>query len=474
MSHPVVRKDLILFMREALVKGLLTITIVLLFVSTLTGLQREQVFQQERAAAEKTDSEVWMGQGDRNPHSAAHFSRYAFRPGAPLGMLDPGTTDYAGMAIWMEAHFQDPAVFRRAEDSGESSRYAQLTPAFLFLVIAPLLVFLMLSGSIAGEYEDGTLRQLLATGVTFYQFFTGKLFAGLRLTLLPYTLVFVCLALVSLSRMPAEVDTDTFDRLAALYLTYAVYLATFVALAIGISALFRTRQSAFLALISVWVLSCIIVPRFAADLATSLYPQPDSRRASTELSAASNAYYADKERQAEIEKEVLQRYRVNSVEELPINYGAFTLQVSEDLSEHEFDRFYEQLDQLYANQESIIRWFGWLSPNLPATHLSRAAAGTDRQHQRAFAQAAEDHRRDMIQMLNEDYMYNGIDPDTPYAANAELWEQFEDFDHAIPTLGSMMSSYRAELVALVLWLFAALAISYLLVRRVVHSVGRAA
>ncbi len=465
MSGPIVAKDLTLLRREPAVRGVLIVTIVLVIVSLLTGLQREQVFEKERAAALETDRAVWMNQGDRNPHSAAHFSRYAFRPASPLALLDPGITDFAGLAIWMEAHYQDPAVFRRAEDGGELSRYVQLSPAVLILVVAPLIVFLLLFGSIAGEREDGTLRQLLATGVGVRQFFLGKLGAGLRMSLLVFTVLFAAVALFSVWFSPADSGGDTFARLTGLFAVYAVYLVICVAGAIGVSALFRTRQAAFLTLALLWALMTVVTPRLATDVGTTLFPQPDSRAASATLSAASNVYYADKERQARIEQEVLEEYGVDSVEELPINYGAYVLQVSEELSEPEFDRFYADLDARYIEQENTLRAFAVASPMVAATNLSRGFAGTDRSHQQAFAQAAEAHRREMIQMLNEDYMIHAGEQGSHYTSNEELWGKFEDLAFEIPEIRTFANQYLIDVLLLVGWLLAAVSLSYAAVRR---------
>lgn len=472
MSSAIVQKDLKLFGREALVKGLLIVTLALVVVSVLTGLQRERVFEKEKTAALDTDLAVWMQQGDRNPHSAAHFSRYAFRPASPLAIVDPGTTDFAGLAIWMEAHYQDPAAFRRAEDGGELSRYAQLTPAFLVLTVGPMVVFLMLFASIAGEREDGTLRQLLASGVDARTFFFGKLAAGLRLTLIAYTVVFVPAAIISVIASPGHAGAEAMLRLILLYAAYGVYLGVSVAVAIGVSALFRSRQSAFLALTSVWVLFAIILPSLAADIGTTLYPQPDARAASAELRAASSLYYRDPELQAEVEQAALDEYGVATVEELPIDYGAYTLQVSEELSEPAFDRFYASLDERYAAQESVARWFSLLTPAIAATSLSSGIAGTDRIHQRDFAIAAEAHRRKMIKLLNEDYMFNAGDAGYGYTANAELWAKFEGLDYDVPTLGKLAGAYVIDGLILVAWLVAAMLLAFQLVKKAVrHEVS---
>lgn len=474
MSRAIVRKDLMVLRRESLMKALLAAILVLLVASLAAGLQREQVFDKEKATAERTDKAVWMNQGDRNPHSAAHFSRYAFRPAAPLALIDPGTSDFAGLAVWMEAHYQDPAVFRRAEDGGELSRYTQLTPVFLLLTAAPLLVFLMMSASIAGEREDGTLRQLLAAGVSGRQFFLGKLGAGLRLTMMVYVPAFAGLAGFALLTTPAAIDADTVVRLVALFVVFALYLAGSVAIALGVSALFRMRQAAFLALAGVWLLMTVLIPRFAADVGTSIYPQPDPREVSQELRSASYTYYSDKELQQKIEADLLKEHGVSSVEDLPLNYSAYTLQVSEELSIPGFERVYDGLDRRHAAQENAARGFSALTPAIATANLSRGIAGTDRVHQRAFTAAAELHRRDMIKLLNEDYMFNAGDVGAAYTADASLWEQFEDFEHALPRLDAVYGVYLEDALYLLTWFAAALVFAYTLVNRAVrHEVPTA-
>ncbi len=468
MKSIIAEKDRLLLGRESLMKALAGVSALLLVASLFAGLQRERVFDKEKTAAESTDKVVWMEQGDRNPHSAAHFSRYAFRPASPLGLIDPGTSDFAGLAVWMEAHYQDPAVFRRAEDGGELSRYSQLTPAFLFMVAAPLLIFLMMYGSVSGEREDGTLRQLLASGVNARDFFAGKYRAGMRQTMVAFSVVFAALTVFAVVTTPAEVTTDAFLRVAALYLVYALYLATCVAVALGVSALFATRQLSFLALAGLWAAMTVLAPRIAADVSTSIYAQPDAREVSTNLSMASNIYYQDKQKQQDIEDEVLREYGVENVEDLPINYGAYLLQYSEEMSEPEFDQLYSDLDQRYASQESISRLFSLLTPAIATANLSRGVAGTDRVHQRGFTNAAEEHRRVMIKMLNDDYMYNAAEVGAAYTADAELWEQFEDFGYRLPPLGSLASAYVADLLVLLAWFGLTIVVAARLVGRAVR------
>jgi len=468
MSSVIANKDLMILRRESVMKALLAVGVMLLLASLLAGLQRESVYDKERTAAAQTDEAVWMGQGERNPHSAAHFSRYAFRPASPLALIDPGTSDFAGLAVWMEAHYQDPAVFRRAEDGGELSRYTALTPAFLMITAAPLIVFLMLYGSIAGEREDGTLRQLLASGVSGREFFAGKFFAGLRLTLIAFAVVFAALAIFSLVTTPADVSGDTVVRLAGLFVTFSVYLAICVAVAIGASALFRSRQAAFLALAGFWVLMTVLMPRLAADIGTSVHAQPDPRAVTEQLSAASSTYSADEARQREVESGLLEEYGVSSLDELPFNFGAYRLQISEEASLPAFERVYGGLDDVYGSQEGVAKGFSLLTPAIATASLSRGLAGTDRVHQREFTIAAEEHRREMIKMLNEDYRDNAGAKGSAYAADAELWEQFEELDHTLPSLAGVGGAYATDALVLLAWLFAAFIAARALVARAIQ------
>ncbi len=469
MSGALLAKDATLMQREPLLRALLAAVLLLLVVSVLAGLQREQQFATERRDAQVADREVWLGQGERNPHSAAHFSRYAFRPAAPLALIDPGVSDFAGLAVWMEAHYQDPAEFRRAEDASELSRFVQLSPAYLLLTAVPLLIFVMLHGSVAGEREDGTLRQLLATGVGADSIFRGKYLAGWWLSMGVYTMAFLPLSIFAVGGAPSGTGTDVLQRLALLYVTYALYLSIFIALAIGVSALFRSRLSALLALAGVWVVMAVLVPRLSAGLATTLHPHPDARETEARLSAASYLWWGDEAAQEQTREEALAEHGVSDVADLPFNYEAYTLQVSEEVSNPEFDRVYADLGARYRAQEGVVRGFSIVSPTLVASTLSKALAGTDRVHHESFAAAAEGRRREMIKMLNEDFMHHAGEAGYSYTAGRTLWDRFGDFEYRTPAFASVAGRYALDGLLLLAWLGAALLGSRALVRRAANG-----
>ena len=471
MIREIASKDLLESRRESLVIVLTAVCVALLIAGTFAGMQRDAEFARERAAAELADRSVWLNQGERNPHSAAHFSRYAFRTSSPLALLDPGIGDFAGIALWMEAHFQNPAEFRRAEDSGELARSVQLSPATLFLVALPLLVFVAMYATIAGEREDGTLRQLIASGTGGRAFFLGKLLGGLRLILPVFLLLYVAITAMALATTSAPINADTIARSASMLALFAVYLVCCAGIALGVSALFRTRQAALLALICAWALMTVLAPRLGTDLARTLYPPPDAEVVWSQLEAASDIYDADHEGQEAIRQSALDEYGVAAVEDLPIAYNAYVLQKSEELSFPEFERVYGSIAQHHAQQNDVARALTLFSPLIPATDLSRGFAGTDLAHQNHFVNAAEAHRREMVKMLNDDYMYNSGTAGSSYTVGREVWERFRDFSYQPLALAQAWRLYLKDAMLLLAWLAGTLGAAYLLVQRAFRAEG---
>ena len=130
--------------------------------------------EREHHAAEVGDRHVWTAQGAKNPHSAAHFGQYAFKPIGPLAMADPGIDAYVGSAVYLEAHRQNEVQFRAARDATLAARMGHLTLAFVFQTVLPLMAILLGFAAFSGEREQGTLRQLLSLGVRPVDLLLGK------------------------------------------------------------------------------------------------------------------------------------------------------------------------------------------------------------------------------------------------------------------------------------------------------------
>jgi len=451
------------YWRDGRVVTVFGIVVALGLAATLAGWSAVSAMERERAAAVATDREIWDNQGLKNPHSAAHFSRYAFQPTFNLAVFDPGLTDYVGNAIWLEAHYRDPAALRPIEDAVEIQRIAQLNPAWVIQVFGPLLIFVLLYGAVAGERESGTLRQLLAAGVRPVSLLLGKAVSAFSLTgLLVFGVLLGSAFLMSadgIERLP-----DTGLRTVGLIALYLVYLAIFVFVALGVSSLSARSRTALAGLVGIWIVATILGPRIGPDVAGALAPAPPAHEFAARLQQeSSDPFWGSSEEAVErrqaVMDDVLDAYGVETIEELPINYDGHLLQESEEFANDVFDALYDELWGSYERQRAVARAFALLSPTIAVQHVSMALAGTDIHAYRHFADEAEAFRREFVLLLNQEMIDHGGADGYAYVSGNDFWRQNPDFAYTAPGIGDAIRGVRGDVLILLLWLAAAVALA---------------
>lgn len=471
----IARKELRESLRDGRVRWLAATLLLLLAVGVAVGWHDARAERRAIESARSAERATWLDQGERNPHSAAHFGHYAFKPRPMLAALDRGIDDYLGRAIWLEAHWQDPFALRPAEDRTAVQRFGQLTAAFTLQVLAPLFVVLLGFAAVAGERERGTLRQLASLGLEARTLAAGKalgLGAALAVVLLPAALVALLLAVSSgaLSEGPGGgLDAPSLGGTVVLVAVYGVYLAIVLGLVLAVSARAETARTSLVVLLGLWMMATLIVPRLVADLGERLYPIP-TPRAFNDAIADDQAQGLDgrgsaAERRQALQERVLAEHGVATLEELPINFAGLALQDSEEHANLVFDKHYGELWRLYGGQERVHLWGSVLSPMLAVRALSMAIAGTDIDRHRHFADAAESHRRELVKFLNEDMIHHAGADGFGYLADHQLWHAAPVFDYEPPTLGTVLARQLPAFAALAAWLLAAVALATLAVRR---------
>jgi ABC-2 type transport system permease protein len=119
----------------------------------------------DRAAITTAERQRWLDQGVKDPHEAAHYGVWAFKPSSPLSILDPGIEPFAGLAVWLEAHQWDEMIFRPRQDSDPLMRNA-ISIGQLVSVLGPLAAILLGFAGIAEDRERGTLRMALGNAAS--------------------------------------------------------------------------------------------------------------------------------------------------------------------------------------------------------------------------------------------------------------------------------------------------------------------
>ncbi len=456
--HPVwtlVRKELRESFRDGRFRLLAASVLLLLAAGLAAGWLDTRDARQRIETARAADHATWIGQGPRNPHSAAHFGHYAFKPRPVLSALDRGVDDYLGSAVWLEAHWQDPFALRPAEDRTALQRFGELSAAFTLQVLAPLLVIFAGFATFAGERERGTLLQLASLGLDAKTLALGKaggLAAALALVLGPAVLLGTGVALLTGA---GAADSGLLGGL-LLAGAYGAYLAVLLALVVAASAWARSARGALVALLGFWMLTTLIVPRLVADVAERAYPIPTPRAFFTAIAEDEeqgvDGLGSRAERRQALQAEALAKHGAESLDQLPVSFAALSLQASEEHSNRVFDKHYGDLWRRYAGQEQLHLWGTVLSPRLAVRSLSMAIAGTDVTHHRHFADAAEEHRRKLVKFLNDDMAYNASGADFGYLADKQLWEASPTFSYEPPALGEVLAGQAPALGGLAAWL----------------------
>ncbi|WP_394693791.1 DUF3526 domain-containing protein [Hyphobacterium sp.] len=458
MTGIIFGKELTEFLRDRRFIGIIAILVLLLAAASLDGWNRAASDMQARQAAVATDREVWVEQGENNPHGAAHFARYAFRETPPLAAFDPGIFDFAGAAFWMEAHTQNPTTLRRAEDAAVQAPFPALSPAWIVQVVGTLALVILLFPSIAGERQQGTLRALSGAGVPPSSFAWGKvstafLFVGamaVLLILLP-VLVGILTGAGGYSAM----------RLVSLILVYALGLIGFSFFVLWLSARSATLSKAFTLAASAWLFVALLWPALAGQFAVTLFPDIDEQQLKNDIQIHAQSPFWSGETEeraaaiASLEARVVAEFGAESFDSLGFDREALILQAHEEFANAVYDRIYGELAATHSGQDAVLRYASVVSPVLALQRLSSGLSGTDLLAQQRFATQAEAHRRLIIEQLNHDMMVNAGDQAFSYMAGRELWESIPEFEPAPPSLGDVFQYYLFELGVLFLWLLAA-------------------
>jgi len=462
MITRIARKEITEIWRDGRFRTAGVIIFTLLAGALLLGWRDYRDLRAQHEQAQQATRQQWLGQGKKNPHSAAHYGVYAFKPKVPLSLIDRGTDPYTGQAVWLEAHKMNEFKFRSAQDATAVQRFGELTGATVLQLLLPLLIVLLAFSAFAGERESGTLRQLMSLGVMPQTLAAGKalgIAGALGLLLVPATILgSTAIALGSEGGLAL-----TLPRLAGMSLGYLLYFAAFLALSLAVSAWARSSRVALLVLLGFWMFNGLIAPRAASDLAKALHPTPSAFAFNQGIEEAMKEPGNSRDR--ELIAGLLKKYNVDKPELLPVNLQGIRLQSGEEHGNEIYDKAFGSLWSTYARQADVHRGAGLLAPALAVRGVSMGFAGTDFQHHADFAQAAEAYRRRIQRTLNDDIAYNAPKQGT-YLAEDTLWQKVAPFQYAAPAASAVYTQQAGGLLILTAWALAAAALAVWAVRRV--------
>ncbi len=425
---------------------------ILVIAAVAGGAHNQSLIARQHADAQQAERDVWLDKGDMNPHAAAHYGAFVFKPVQPLSAIDPGLDPFVGVFVFLEAHKQQLARHRPIEDATPTRRLGQLTPASAALVLLPLLVVALTFSSFAGERDQNTLRPLLAMGISRRSLLAGKAIGAV----LPLAAVIVPAAILGAAILswnaPADPDAPIAARAAGIGLVYLVHTLIWIGLGLAISARSRSQGAALVVLLAIWFANAFIMPPLAMAAAKWIDPSPSAIEFAAAIQDEKDSWPTWDQR---VDR-VMERFLDGEFESTmaPSNVEVVALLESEADETALYDRRFAELFQRYQRQARSYQRVGAIAPTLAARSLSMAFAGTDESHDREFAAAASRYRAAMLTTLNGELASSGRVNTFDYLRGRDLWEKVPPFDYEVPTARWALSQTAWSAGALAVWLAA--------------------
>lgn len=415
----------------------------------------------------RPSSARWLDQGEKHPHSAAHYGVFAFKTPRPLSIVDSGVEPYVGSTLWLEAHKQNEVLFRPAEDATALQRFGDLSIASVARILMPLLIIVLGFSAFSGEREAGTLRQLLSLGIAPRDLLLGKaigLASALAVVLVPAAGLAIA-GIVLLS--PSSLVLDELARGGLMALVTAAYLGGFLFLTLAVSAWCRSSRSALVILLAFWATTVLVLPRAISDAAKALYPT----EAALELKHELEANLAEAHGTAGVSSRtaaLLAKYHVEKVEDLPLDLSGVSIQDGEERNFPVFERHYDAFLDILRRQDRLFQLATLVSPATGLQLVSMALAGTDLEHHHDFVDQGEATRRNMQAMINDGILATSVKADDGTwraKAGRDLWESILAFAYVPPSWRQALAPYAPGLGLLAFWLAGSISLALLAVGR---------
>lgn len=434
-------------------KSLAILFTTLVVFSMVVSWNYYQDIRSEHEFATQKTRQQWEGQELKNPHSAAHYGTYAFKPISSLSIFDNGLNAYLGVSVFLEAHRQNEANYTQISDQNDLARLADFSPAFVLIYLMPLLIILIGFDVFTLEKERDTLRLLKSQGVSMRKLGIGKalgIWLVLLSTLTPLFLIGGVLLIFTYQQ------TTELIAYPLIWVGLLMYYAIFINLIVMISAYSKTSNISLVVLLGFWVLAALFVPKAVATLSETIYPTPSAieyqaqiRKALDEGIDGHNPF----SEQAEIFKDsLLKAHNVDSVHKLPFNYSGLIMQAGEEHETKVYQKAKENLSEVYDNQLRLYSFSSVLSPTILIKTLSMQLAQTDLYAHNNFTAQAEKYRIDLVRELNYDLKDNAKYGDWSYIPkDKDFFKKTVQFNYQAPTLGEIISTALLAFTFLVVW-----------------------
>jgi ABC-2 type transport system permease protein len=426
--------------------------VITLLASLFLGNKQTQQRTTSYETAKDHLREQWESIEAMNPHSAAHYGTYVFKPSNLLSSLDEGVNSVTGNVLRVEGHVQNEIVHSEASQMQTVSKFGKLKSSLLLQYIVPLLLIFLAFHAVSSEKQSGRLKLLILQGAKPFSLVIAKTLAVWLYGLVLLFVVILTYALLNLDSLNGEILTRTL----LFFLSYALYYFILAGLTIFFSVRWQNATVALTSMLGIWILWTIFLPNILMSSVEKWHPLPNRAEFESAMredrSKGIDGHNPSDERGKELKEKVLKEYGVDSIAQLPINFDGIRMQADEEYGNIVWDKHFGNLREVQAQQKESFQLGGIVNPFIALQNTSMGFAGNDNLHHQEFLLQVENYRRDMIKQLNDKHAFGGSKSgDWSWKADNAFFKSVADFQYQPIQLNTVFSKYLLDIILLLIW-----------------------
>ena len=414
------------------------------------GVLQQENQKQSQSDAQKHVRKQWENLEAMNPHRAAHYGSFAFKPLNTLNAMDGGINDITGNVLQLEGHVQNEIIYSEASQALSVSKFGKLKSSLILQYVIPLFLIFLSFGSMSKEKETQRIKLLILQGASI-----DKLVNAKSISVWIYGL-FLLIVTVTIHSIFGSTNPEIFKRLAYILLSYGLYYFIITSLSTYLSAILKDKTSALSSILAIWILWTIFLPKIWGNTVEKVHVLPDRKTFKDDMRAERNqgidGHNPYDKRREELKNKYLAEYQVDSLSQLPINFDGIVMQADEEYGNLVWDKHFGSNYSIMQKQKSLYQFSGLLNPFASLQSASMGFCGTDMIHHLDFLKKAEDYRRVLIKALNDKHAYGGSKTgDWKWTVDSEFFKSVQGFTYETPRISNHLSHYLIDLLFLFFW-----------------------
>lgn len=448
----IIKNEYQYYIRTRWLLGISVGFVLVLVVSVLLGNYQTRIQTENYKNAQNHLRKKWESIKAMNPHGAAHYGTYIFKPANLIGSLDEGVNGITGNVLRVEGHVQNEIIYSEASQMNSVSKFGKLKSSLLLQYIVPILLIFLAFNSISSEKQSGRLKLLILQGAGPKRIIFAKAFSVWLYGIGLLALTMIVYAVFNFQ----HIDSEIVKRVFFFFVAYAFYYFIVSGIAVFFSSYGKNPTLALTSMLGIWIIWTIFLPNVLMSSVEKWKPLPSRNQMQTAMkedrSKGIDGHNPSDEREKELEKQVLKKYKVDSLSQLPINFDGLVMQADEDYGNKVWDKHFGNLKAIFLAQKQTYQLGGVINPFISLQNASMGLAGNDNLHHQEFLTQVENYRRVFIKTLNDKHAYGGSRTGNwDWKADNDFFKSVPDFQYKPTSLSSVFIHYRLDFLVLASW-----------------------